>query len=1694
MIRNDQTSGSYWDLLKQAQLHLSEEAFPEAERLFLLACERREASPGRVFFTEWQRHSETFRERFLLEGDRLVRRAVHTAELRPEDDADRNQPLLANALFLVGRSRLFSREPTSGVPLLKGLFRTARRTGRPFDVELVRPDLPLTEEDRLWLARQGGELVVAFQEQGAMPTGGQEVERWARVCLQLLNPRYFSETGRLEEERRWIEAVTADHLLGRAAESVDAYRQYLMEHPEPGERADEARVRLLELLGNIDDLHFQVPRYDEAQAAMPPGGLDAGSAMAGRYTAAVARIRYRRPDPEPGQQGSPAWASLDRQADGRLAVVFWWRDEPRDVAYWRPGEDPTALMIFLAPCEGRLIAGSVEALTAVGDAWPQPPAAWPVPDFAAALLEPFLPATGLQADSLLRLAMGETAAWRSGWNPDHGHQHLEPPRHSHLAEAWHGGPAGGALVAGLLVLAMRSRLAQADPCLRAGIGHLARRGDPAAAALYGVLAAGSAEANAVDGAFQPWTLPLLWTRPDPFGWGAEGRRPAEGDALGGEGMARPDLGRNDLAIVATGDPAGVVAAWGDGREKWRIVLDRLDRLEGLSRVAGGAIGPVTLIPRDGSVHALDGALEWLEQLLTGTAGQDSLAGLLPLFHWVRLVESHNGDLLDFREVRPRPGADPPLYTRYAEAVAHLPREEPHLEDTTAGGESWATQFSQRVRRAGFVAGMVDSLLGDAERLDSLWGVFEGSEASWVFLDSAAVHWSLLGRQGAAIHDLHSLLHSRGRRHLSLLTGAVWLRSELEGLLATWLQVYGTPYRVVLTDSRPPRLKLADRGWIPDAVSSPVSALAGALAHVRRRLDGGEGGTLLLPAEGSGALFWRDMAAGGLGEVPRNLFFLGSERAAPGEGRRLEEIPAEGRRVLMIPVLGSLEGGQIPIALEDSPAAWAQADRDRHEFLEWRRRMCGLELAAHLAGSWDEVEILDARWWRLLKPRQADPSATVPWTGALAAGEVAPETVGTFDLPGSGSSQQCSRGVLEAVRQWVTEHPGETPSVPVTSDAAKLPQAGSPVLVTGSADLYWRQLVAQVQGEWEQGDVSSWILVVAKELPGAGEGASMVAGSWVPGMSAWPTQDDPADPAPLLWLQREDFANPELVEFLKRKPPTWIMVCGLEGWLPDPAAGKQVAARALRVLLDQTSAGIVLQSQGLPGPWWAYLRQATGAECPAAHGVLGESITDFPGDGEALERLRQLLLRLEEVLPCVPLPAGKEGQGTVSARQLISLRWLAMLAGTPEETIRHGVRILRWAGRLAGDSLSAAAGQLENPTYTRVTHALIIPERFAELEHRLLRLQEQLSVLLPLWLDARRPGLPTWVDLAYPPAETEAEDLLRLDAYLGMVAGAPEARLGWEARRGFMHAGRRLLSCRGPANEVLEELARGLEVFRRRVQDLMSGAVETGDGFLVDTGLTDLGPGEKRFLGTGAALGLWRWLGPVDQDSLHLVDLLTLAESPTVRREDLAWNLLRGLVGAGPGDEVGGEAESAAGSGRGGWTRGVWRQFWKGPARTDPSRQAAGQVANLVRADGKRGILILRGALGSGRHAALGRGLEAFLRRGEITVFCPDEQAAAVLLEAVGPRTAALLADIRIPEPGETPPVPLDLPGHLADTGDNRHGHHGILGKPFPDHPARQRGGGPGTQRAPCSGSMGGRGGAAAREAGAHPFDRPRGQG
>jgi len=1652
--------GNYWQLLGAATDALQVGDYPAAERRYLDACDLREASPGRVFITEkigdglrrifqrtlavsgrrgrWGRVAREFINDFNIAAETVVRKGVRLAEMRPEDDAETNQPVLESALFLVTRSRVFQNEPASAVPLLKGLFRTANRTGRPFSVELVRHDLPLTEEDRLWLARKGGELVASFIEAGYLRRGAVEAGEWARVFLQLLQAQYFGTTARLEEERAWLEALTADRLLGRAVESVLLYRAYLQLSPAPALRSDEARIRLLELLGNVDGLNFPAPRYTEALGAMQSAGLAPGSAFGSRYQEAIAKLEYRQPEPEVDgvAQVAPAWASLAIEPDGRVAVVYWWDNEPRDLAFWSPGDSPEALNAFLAPCEGRVVAADDATSAAVTGVWAEEPSPWTATMFVAAVMECKLPASGLVPSALLKLAMAETGPWRTGWRPALGHEWLEPPHSSSSIDTWQQGPAAQALQAGLLMLAVRSRIAVADISLRAGLGEMAKRGDRAAAFLYGFLTLKSETERVLDATFEAWTLPLLWTRADPFGWsGAAETSP--GGVLTDYDI-RPDLGRNDLTIVTTGNASAVLAAWGDGNQKWRVVLDRMDRLETLTQVASGVVGPVTLIPAGGRVHSLSAALQLLEELLESDRTGDE--GLLGIFHWIRLVESHNGDLLDFLQVRPRARGAIQLYERYSGMIANLVTEEPCLApdgsvDTTTLS-TWGGQFSQRVRKAGLVAGTVDHLGTDPQIIDSLWGVFEGSDAAWVFLDSAAVHWTLHERSAFGIQELHTLLQSRGGRHLSVLSAAQWQRVELEELLETWLAAFGSAYCLSLTDTRAPTLRLVDRGAIPESVHLAAEELTSQVAWIEQQFGADGPGVVRVPQSGRAAIFWQDIRSG---ELP-----IGGDDWHYQAADHLLEHAAGADEVLVVPVLQSLATGEPPVARQDSPASWAEADVERTDYFAWRRRLCALELAALLAGPWQRVDILDTRWWRLLSGldgAQASGGKRRSWNGERAARLATDGAARTFDFPSTGLTH------FGQVEDWLRRQT----KAPLSSKKAASVAAGVTLLL-GDHHEKWLTLLVGVATSWERGDLAQYVLYVGDIIPAGA--TDIVTAGYAGGCSVWRGAAEAKFPAPILWVQPDDMSDSALRRFLDDFPPDSIVADDLAHWLPGTGDNTpeiaQAKAQALRAILDVGANRVMLRASGLSDSWADFLAEACGADIiamPAAPAMAGEADAAEPagahdvvdanvrrklcldcghaGRPEAVaSRLRGALARLPEVLSELPVGLAQKSQPfTAGENELLPLSWLGRLAGLTAGDVSEGIRLLRWAARLNGDSLSAAGGAAGKGN--QPAHTLLILRRYAELETALNQLVDHLSVLLPLWFESTAvPGLWGQIDLEQPPARVDAGSLALVDSFLSALAESEHLLQGlvYHCPRGLLNSSVRLVGWQGPVTEMLPQILQALEVFRHRLRDLLDTALETGAGFRVETGLIDLRPDEREFLAVGFAMGFWRWLGPASEGVIHVVDVLTLADSPTVKDSPLGWNLLIAQTASRFPATFARDAESSSESRTQLPRLGQLRRLLStGSGSGDELDPVIARVQEVAKCGGEPALLVLKGMLGTGRHEALVRGLLRALKTsadlGEVVVFCPDEAVAAMVTREFVHRGYTEPLDVRIPASG-----------------------------------------------------------------------------
>lgn len=1147
---------NYWQRLQQAERDLSGGRLRAAEAGFLAACAEREQDQRRVVLTEripdglhraWQRlrgevtarpggrwdaRRQAFAQRFEVAARELAFRARARLDLGAGDDPDGAARDLEEALFLAVDSTLATC-PLAVSDLLPALLSLAPHTGHLPDLALVPGPAQLPVALRLQLA----ELAVA--NLADLPAAVRKA--WTDHLLMVLDAEAADADPTLEPRRCWLAARLADRDLEDAALVLERWEA--CDQPDlPGGRRHWARLRRLELLAGCDRRRFDVPAAQAARLLAVGLPRDGGGELATRLAAALAVLDYRAPVADPDL----TWYSGDVDPAGVVRLVAWWGDCPRDVLCWRPGTPVAALAGRIAAARGRVVwAGDqvpghlVDALAACGDAG-SPSYGRALRPFTMALLAPVQPA-GAWTDEVARgLALARSGPWRQDWRPDLGLADLTPPGlDGHLQPDQQ--PVRGALDAGLGWLAVLHRIDDADPALRAGLGELGRRGQAAAAFLHDLAVLGAPDKVSVDAGFTPWTLPLLWTRPDPLGRAA--------DALEAP-LTRPDLGGQNVAVVAGGDPAAVMRAWSEGDRRWRVVLDRMQRLDDLAGLARESFGPVTLVPRGGRVHCLAPALRRLDDLVAADAEADDL---LAICHWINLVETHNGNLLDDRAVR----GDGPLSAAYAAAIVDLPTEEPGVE-----GDGWGAQYAQRARRSGLVAGLADDLPTDPARLDADWGVYDGSEASWVFLDGAAVHWRFAHGEADQTLERHRLLASRGRRHLSLLAGRGVFPGELAGWFEAALAPYGRPYHADLAGPRAGRLRLAGRAPLPGSYLSPGAHLAWSLA---RLADADAQTCVCLPGGGPEAAAWSAAAAGRLGPITWRP--VGSYAEARG-------------RQLVVPALVALADHHPGAAPADDPAAWSRADAERQAWLATARREAALETAVLQAMDVASVEVLDPRWWRWLAPGADGPEA------ALAAEDGSGLSVLTPADPPSGAlADAAARWFIDAGRVAGLVHGSTLPPL-VAAEAVVLD--GRHLHPGGAAQL-WPRLASAWCRAWEQGEPALRLLVVG-EAPPPGM-ASLVQAMGLPGRSL--IDAAVAEPAgPLVWARPAT-----LIAALQRQHDPGdldaVLILELDGLLPAEGEGNDVGAGILGWLGTRKIGRVDLVGGPLSPAWREFLGRHLG---------------------------------------------------------------------------------------------------------------------------------------------------------------------------------------------------------------------------------------------------------------------------------------------------------------------------------------------------------------------------------------------------------------------------------------------------------------------------------------------------------------------
>ena len=498
------------------------------------------------------------------------------------------------------------------------------------------------------------------------------------------------------------------------------------------------------------------------------------------------------------------------------------------------------------------------------------------------------------------------------------------------------------------------RLHAAEPALRAGLGRTwpprrsrllpsstVRRARPAR------------EAGCATPGSRAWTLPLLWTRPR-SGWSVPRRARPDAAGRAGTGAQRPRRDR-DRPRRAVSSPPG-----GRGPPVAGVVLDRFERGGELGEVARAAYGPTTVIPAGGSVHDLARR----DRLAGGTRAAPRAGARRRCSRCCTgrgSVESHNGDLLDFLRLRPRPHGGAPaagsLCRRRGSGWPARPR--PRMEVALAG---WGAQYAQRVRKAGLVVGSVTTWSPMRPSSTRLWGVFEGSGRKLWCSSTVPPCTGQLRRRDPGLPRgcTRGWWSAVAGMRRSLPAGAS-CRLDLAACLNELLSSpSGRPYH--LGPGRCPAAAVAAGGSGGPAPGSRLLAAESwlcAAAPSRNRRRGRPWCSCRRDPPGGRILDWaRPAAAPAAGSSAASTTELSTRRAPRlrGAGRaRLVSLDATRKRGRASRLATPSRPGGTRMRVVGSNCARSAGS-------------AGLEFAALLATPAATVEVLDGRWWRCLLAR------------------------------------------------------------------------------------------------------------------------------------------------------------------------------------------------------------------------------------------------------------------------------------------------------------------------------------------------------------------------------------------------------------------------------------------------------------------------------------------------------------------------------------------------------------------------------------------------------------------------------------------------------------------------------------------------------------------------------------------------------
>jgi len=1126
---------SYWDIFNEARRSLDRRKLVEAEHAFDQAQAAREKSPGRIFLSETVGNAarkilRSVRQRpdnndeqgkwerscDLFRRDFLVAADALIREATYPAfgiSGSADRDVLEQAVLLTSRSVLVEPDSERCACLTTATLEAAARGGWLPQADLLPRAGFLVGDTAIDVA---GKVLSLICSRGGADS--DDARALADSAASLIASKSIAPGE--DEVRCRLRGELLDQ-AGRLVDALGAYDEYLLGMPAPSADRDRLQLRTVRLLANADAHVLPVPRYAEAQRISnlyPPGEPACRAALAEVGRIITSRRTFGR---------DAVWAAVGGD-DDRWWFILWHGDQPLDVAHWSTGSPDTELMAFLLPCGERILGCRIGC-----------PHATRSLDELASVMIADSPESG-PADLLAE------PICLSSSHPSFTRIDAIPGLMPILAA----GRAWSKIVIGLI---------EGDTALRTGLHALARAGDGPSRLIAAFLPPELVPASG-------WPLSPLWERPAPV-------LPTRGDALRGcDPMA--DLAQAGHAVVTSGRPGRVLASWGARRGRWRIVLDQATRLCDLGQVLQLRGGERTILPLDGFVDDPVRAINDLEALLARPVAERS--DTLPLFHWIRMCRTHNGDLGDALRTNTSGGGSDGPAAQYLRWLSNCRRGQ------TGDGGRWRQELETRVTDSDVVVGSAAWLEGSRDQLSQAWGVDADRPAAWVFCDAAVLLWRLTRRDHDSAPDLHRRLKPFSEATLLIATGGVFLRADLEEQLIAWLDVGGNVVCRASTDVLPPLLELGDDIPVPGARVALGELVATLVDHAA--VVGSQGRQVLWALPGvSGPLREALMA--------RASGVFGDPKILP-QARELDEIwrcpTVEHDQVVVIPRLESLDGiGGLGSAAE-THAGWRRRDSQREQLVAQRRGQLALEVNAWLGRGGETVVITDSRWWRDLptRPEGSEPGKLLGAEEAkrLAAGDAA-------ILRRCVSLDRRSGSAALASRRWLQEQGWlEADGLGLPEGWAMIPEGPPPStdadrtcgLHIGPAERHWFDTLRACWQRSEKGRLDDWLLVVADTPPRGAD--ALAAASTSPRSNAPAPGDRSFVPAPLVWVTPGALQDSVLRRQLAAARPTEVWVSDLRRWLPSDHGAGQEFVGALGFLLRDLDSRVRLHASHLPEPW------------------------------------------------------------------------------------------------------------------------------------------------------------------------------------------------------------------------------------------------------------------------------------------------------------------------------------------------------------------------------------------------------------------------------------------------------------------------------------------------------------------------------